>query len=267
VVDIIQNDISIVSRESNGKLASYEFAQLNLKINEREELKTRLTETQKRIEYANEMRLIAHDIRSPLAIVDYLAQDFQAEKEKAAMLRQAINQINGICDNILKRSKNPETTSSLNDFLQVLIANKKCELKDLDLSLKTNIKSECQINFDEVKIQSILSNFVNNAAEANLDSSKTKVTLRAIQVNDQVIFEVSDNGPGIKEKLRHNIFQKDFTTKKNGNGIGLYEARKYLHSIGGEINFKTSSAGTIFKIKIPNPQERTFESKDAAFIS
>jgi len=109
--------------------------------------------------------------------------------------------------------------------------------------------------------QSVL-NLVSNSFDAVL----AKYGARDIAVNnagtvrvrldcsrDKVIIEVSDNGCGIPSDHADRIFEPYFTTKQGGKGtgIGLYMTKLIVvESMGGDISFTSSTAGTVFRIEM-----------------
>ncbi len=78
-------------------------------------------------------------------------------------------------------------------------------------------------------------------------------------VNDEeVILSVSDNGPGIPEKLQEKIFRPYFTTKPQGQGtgLGLSISTDMLHRFGGDLTLRSRPGeGATFYIKLRRPEE------------
>ena len=72
--------------------------------------------------------------------------------------------------------------------------------------------------------------------------------LNATYSAKEVQISISDNGPGIPENIRPRIFQPNFTTKSNGNGLGLAISKHIVEGSGGRIEFETSGKGTTFFI-------------------
>ena len=66
---------------------------------------------------------------------------------------------------------------------------------------------------------------------------------------DKKTIAIADNGPGIPDDLKDEIFVPFFTTKEKGSGIGLSLSRQIMHLHGGEIKLVTNSgAGTEFRL-------------------
>ena len=67
-----------------------------------------------------------------------------------------------------------------------------------------------------------------------------------------MLITITDNGSGISEEARENIFRPNFTTKATGSGIGLAVAKRGIESAGGRIWFETEvGVGTTFFIELP----------------
>ena len=70
--------------------------------------------------------------------------------------------------------------------------------------------------------------------------------------NGSVRVAIRDNGAGIPEGVREQVFVPNFTTKETGSGIGLAVAKRGIESAGGRIWFETKvGEGTDFFIELP----------------
>jgi hypothetical protein len=103
-------------------------------------------------------------------------------------------------------------------------------------------------SFDPDTFKSVLSNLINNAAEALNFKGSINITCRKNLSN--LYLGISNGGPHIPEMIRSNLFEKGFTTKSNGNGLGLYSAKKAIEAIGGSINI-TFEPETLIEINVP----------------
>lgn len=101
-------------------------------------------------------------------------------------------------------------------------------------------------------IEAIL-NLMLNAVDACRDGGEVVAETR--QVDDQAIeIAVSDDGPGIPEKLIGRIFEPFFTTKDGGRGtgLGLSVSRRTVDAYGGEITVQSREGeGSTFRIRLP----------------
>ncbi|AMX00572.1 ATP-binding protein [Rummeliibacillus stabekisii] len=102
----------------------------------------------------------------------------------------------------------------------------------------------------------ILGNLIENAFEAVLDTEKPTVKFFTTDIGSDIIFEIADNGKGIKEENLKNLFRKGFTTKDSdrmeARGYGLSNAEKAAIEMNGMIEVQsTLENGTIFTVYLP----------------
>ncbi len=101
-------------------------------------------------------------------------------------------------------------------------------------------------------LEQALINLVRNALAALSGLPDGVVTLRGKKrTESEMIMEISDNGAGISEEIRSQVFIPFFTTRQKGTGIGLSIVRKIIHMHGGNIHFQTQEgSGTTFIIRL-----------------
>lgn len=79
--------------------------------------------------------------------------------------------------------------------------------------------------------------------------------IKAKHIKDQIIVEITDNGPGMPIEIQEKIFQPNFTTKKDGLsfglGLGLSIVLKLIDNYNGTIEVNSKVGKTTFTIKIP----------------
>jgi signal transduction histidine kinase len=78
------------------------------------------------------------------------------------------------------------------------------------------------------------------------------LTISAHREGDAVIAEVSDQGVGIAQDVQDKIFELYFTTRKDGNGIGLAQTYQILQWHYGSVEFESKEGvGTTFRFRLP----------------
>ncbi len=123
---------------------------------------------------------------------------------------------------------------------QLMLGNKNIELIPCD--------KELTINSDRTLLWRVIANMIKNAVEAS--RSHDTVTVSAIYENDEVIFNVH-NPTFMPKEIQLQIFQRSFSTKGTGRGLGTYSMKllgeKFLN---GKIYFKSiQDTGTTFSAK------------------
>lgn len=99
---------------------------------------------------------------------------------------------------------------------------------------------------DEGQIIQILINIVKNALEA--DATNVKI-IAEINLAEQIVIEVHNNGTPISKESREELFVPFFTTKQEGTGIGLSLSNQIMRLHNGSLTLtKSDTTGTVFKL-------------------
>lgn len=96
----------------------------------------------------------------------------------------------------------------------------------------------------------ILVNLIRNAIDAS--ENEQEVNLKIIlEKNDRLTFQVADQGPGMPEAVRENLFQPVASGKVGGSGVGLSLCQELSRHLGGDLELaKTGPDGTVFELSI-----------------
>ena len=219
---------------------------------------------------------ITHEIRTPLnsliGIVDLLKSRKDLYQPKDITLLESaysnITMTSKTINDILNLSKIDQHDSidpthfDYNDLLLEVIEGHQhqAKLKNISLDYQINREVPSIIYTDEVKVRQILNNLVSNAIKY---SSKGTVT-SSMRVNEKghLIIQVSDQGEGIPDNLKKNIFKKYYTVNKSnkidsGVGLGLYITKNIVNMLDGKIGFRTTTgSGTTFIVDLPIPKPK-----------
>jgi nitrogen fixation/metabolism regulation signal transduction histidine kinase len=170
-------------------------------------------------------------------------------------------------DTIVRRSKGlltfAETYRNLNKITRLNITNFHVgelfehiiQLMQPSLTLK-NIEMEIilkdpllTIDADISLIEQTLINLILNAIEAVKDASEPRIVLMASLNKEHPEIKVTDNGTGIPYDITDKIFVPFFSTRKNGNGIGLSLCKQIMMLHNGKIRMNTlEGKGTCFTL-------------------
>ena len=113
--------------------------------------------------------------------------------------------------------------------------------------------ADLQLSADQEQIQMILINLVKNAKEALSLSPNKRISIQAGVSFDQYKYiQVIDRGPGIPITSIEDIFVPFYTTKKEGNGIGLAISRQIMNLHKGSLDVQSiPNEATAFTLKFP----------------
>ena len=206
----------------------------------------------------------AHEINNHIAIIMSRTEYLEIESEKnnqlsmykddlKALLSQ-INNISTITRNILKYSKkNTKDIKEINliKTVEEIIQLMKPTLKKKNIKLiNKSVGGSHLIKADEVQIKQILTNLINNSEDAITENGIIEISIVETS-NSQIALSVKDNGHGIKQELKEEIFSPFFTTKdiENRTGLGLYIIKKICETHNAEIKLiSKENEGTTFII-------------------
>ncbi len=207
----------------------------------------------------------AHDIRSPLEMLKGIKEDLAPLPENSRRrIQMSINRIEEITFNLLKTHKQgsgliqdsrPEELLSL---VSSVLTEKKIEFRNSgNVEILELLDSNSYGLFSKVQrsaIKSIISNLINNAADS-FSGQSGNISISLVSNKQFNEIRISDNGPGISAENKRHIFVKGFTTKKTGNGLGLFNAKQDIEAAGGEILFESvEGKGTSFLISLPKSE-------------
>jgi PAS domain S-box-containing protein len=112
-----------------------------------------------------------------------------------------------------------------------------------------------ELPLDPDGIEACLTNLVSNGMDAVIlrGHDDGKVILKTRETDDDLIFEVVDNGCGMDWEVKQKVFTTFFTTKGGeGTGLGLLTTRKIIQEHGGKIEVETvPEVGSTFRIRLP----------------
>ena len=202
---------------------------------------------------------ISHDLRNILATAQLVSDGLSASKDPnvtraAPRLLNAIDRAVKLCSETLKFAHEgtppPQRTQFDLAALFQDVADTLSEPNQGKASFHSRIDSPFQISADRDQIYRVLLNILMNACEAGAD----QIMVDATRENGEVIVEVSDNGPGLPQTVRENLF-KAFagSGRAGGTGLGLAIARDLMRGHGGDIDVaRTSETGTVFRLTLPS---------------
>ncbi|EMD83452.1 sensor histidine kinase [Pacificimonas flava] len=109
--------------------------------------------------------------------------------------------------------------------------------------LETIMESDQDFEADPDLLGQALINLMRNAGQASAQDDAPRVRLALRYRHDRRWLEIEDNGPGIPEALRSDVFLPFYTTKADGSGIGLNLARQIVVASGWTISIEDSPLG------------------------
>lgn len=227
-----------LKNESNSTGLPIEFNIIDKQLNE---LRDTIRASEKDKTYYELARRVVHDIRNPILYLKSISHAYPQEENFNEVLNEIDYQINNLLGSTLEAS-----SINLESFFRS-VKNELQTIFPLNIEIQNSI-SLLKIQIHPYELKNIISNLTRNSFEAN--ATRLKISTR---INNEFLdINISDNGEGIPSFYLGKIFNESFTTKENGNGIGLNSIYQFLKSKGGLIQVSNNdSTGAAFKIAIP----------------
>ena len=112
-----------------------------------------------------------------------------------------------------------------------------------------------RVRGERSRLVHVLVNLLLNAAQAlpEREVETNRVVLRTLRRDDQVVFEVEDNGAGIPAQLQSKVFDPFFTTRDvgEGTGLGLAISHAAVQAHGGTLELESAPGRTCFRVSLP----------------
>ena len=145
---------------------------------------------------------------------------------------------------------------NLNELIQEVLALVETELQSHHIAVQITLNETLlQVLGDRVQLQQVILNLIVNAIEAmNAVSDDSRVLHLKTEPKDgeNVRSTVQDSGPGIDAENTERVFDRFFTTKSQGMGMGLSICRSIVEAHGGRLWVETGShRGSVFLISLP----------------
>jgi PAS domain S-box-containing protein len=203
---------------------------------------------------------VAHEIRNPLTSMKGYAEFLQLdEKDPERMeflniILDEIERVNTIVEDFMVLAKPKAVELEEKNVVPVIknvvsLLEFEARKKNVHLSFDCN-QEIIQIECDENRLKQVFLNFIKNGIEAMPNGGDLHV--KTIIHENNVQISIQDSGVGIpKEKLKK-LGEPFFTTKKNGNGLGLMVSFKIIESHNGKVFVESEpNKGTTFNILLP----------------
>ncbi|MFC2163360.1 ATP-binding protein [Acidobacteriota bacterium] len=262
------HNIDVSTRDEIGTLAESfnDMSQQLLLTKQRmESANKRLMQAEKLASIGRISASIAHEIRNPLTAVKLNIQKIsgstcwgEIERGHLEITEEGIGHIETFIKELLNFTRVSDLNCDYFPIEQIIESAYKMISDSLELKkihIHKDIKEGLPLLFvDGDRMRQVFLNILRNASEAVDDGGEITfvVTMHGDGIERTVRVEISDNGPGIPEKEKDNIFEPFYTMKSSGFGLGLANAKKIVEQHNGSIKvIQKAETGACFEILIP----------------
>jgi signal transduction histidine kinase len=202
---------------------------------------------------------IIHDLRNPLATV-FAGAEMLLELDPAspqakrlvANIYKAARSMRDLLASLPNTNVENRSTTEICGVHDVVLAASRAALLRGEVpvvELLLGVPPEFEISVERARVEKVFFNLITNALEAMPHGGV--ICIRARNVNNYVVIEVEDSGPGIPRAIRDRLFEPFATAgKAYGLGLGLALSRQVVLDQGGDMWIEPAS-GARFVISLP----------------
>jgi len=218
-----------------------------------EELSDEILLTEKKA-YGQVIRMMAHEINNSMGAINSILNsllsgteiDDQESKKYLSIILDRNHSINQFMKNFADVVRLPKPIRVEQDVIKLLKdVNSLMQLKAEEVGVKLQLIVPEKIilhRLDKEQFEQALINIIVNAIEA-------RATKISIKLEDPQSLTIEDNGTGLSHEAKEQVFTPFFSTKTNGQGIGLTLIREILHNHNCQFSLTSNNGLTQFRIQ------------------
>jgi signal transduction histidine kinase len=227
---------------------------------------------------------VAHEINNPIAVMqgnldlmrDTLGTTAEPVRAEMKLLDEQVERIRLIVQQLLQHARPEEYAGyvealNVNDALSACLVLVNHRLANARIQVVMDTAATQTAAFNRQELQQVFINLLINAANAmpqgGVLTLRTRDWCEPPETRAQgVVIEVQDTGPGLAPDTLARLFQPFFTTRRDGNGLGLWISRGLVERYGGDIRARNAEPGpgAVFAVQLLSELAQT-ASTDSFF--
>ncbi|MDF2926804.1 MAG: Two-component sensor histidine kinaselike protein [Paenibacillaceae bacterium] len=222
----------------------------------------RLSNTEK-LSVAGQMAAgVAHEIRNPVTVISgylqLMRKDSTYHKPMVELMLGEVNRIQLIINEFLFLAKPSDpkfALKSIEPIIMDVLRLFSSQAASANVRITHNLTVQLtQLSCDENQIKQVLINVIKNALEA-MEAEGGELGIDAAERGGFMVIKVTDTGCGIADSDMERIGEPFFSTKENGNGLGVMICRRIVENHNGKFTISSYlGVGTTVDIILPLPQ-------------
>ncbi len=206
---------------------------------------------------------LAHEIKNPLAglsgALELLEEDLAGSPraEVVSEMRHQVNRLGNTMESLLSFARPAKArlrTTDVNVTLEKVLFLVRQQRRAAAVTVAFDAGKDLPaVLADPNQLEQVFLNICLNACQAM--DGKGRLSIRTFEVEGRVAVEIEDSGPGIPAEVRPHVFKPFFTTKREGNGLGLAISARIVAEHGGHIGYRCPpTGGTTFAVTLQRAQ-------------
>lgn len=209
-----------------------------------------------------EIATLVHDLKTPLVTIEGLLSllDMKMQPKRSSKMSEYLVRMNRSVENMKamiseilhENTKKPILPTELIQY----VTSHFC-YDEQHVELTVDIEDDLPaLQLNKIRFSRAITNVLENAVNS-FPGQKGKISIHVLKRGDDVLFQIRDNGPGIKNKDLASIWLDGFSTKES-SGIGLSFVKRVVENHGGKI-YLDSIPNRYTEVSIYIPVHISFE--------
>jgi signal transduction histidine kinase len=192
---------------------------------------------------------VAHEINNPIAVIqgnldlmrETLGPQAAPVQAELRLLDQQVERMRLIVTQLLQYARPTEYAG----YVEAVDANQVLEnslvlvahlLARTHIEVLRDLQATARIGINRQELQQVVINLMINAIQVMPEGGTLRLRTRDREDGRAgVLLDISDTGPGLSERVKERLFRPFFTTKNDGNGLGLWISVGLVERYGGSI--------------------------------
>ncbi|WP_405604433.1 sensor histidine kinase [Polaribacter sp. Asnod1-A03] len=258
-IDISGNKESFFLKTSVTQTNEYEYLIISL------ETIQQLIDKKEKEAWYKLMNVMSHEIINTITPISSLAENLDSLlqenendqetieelSEGLKIIKRRSHHLTSFVDTYRKLAELPLPQKVAFNFTEVIentLLLFRQEFTSKNIKILFNNLNTISINADKQQIEQVIINLISNCLYAFVGIENPEIKIVILEENNRIQLTISDNGVGISDDIKENIFIPYFTTRKDGSGIGLTLSKSIIEAHNGNISFNSKENNTNFVI-------------------
>jgi len=218
---------------------------INVDISERKKAEQVIIISRERLKMAN--KIVRHDLTNDLNVINSAINIFKHTSDPA-MIEEIKKRVKKSIRAIDNYKKYEQFIDSRSDLKEIELNRLITKISEEYPGVKINIEGNGYVLADEA-LNSVFNNLISNSIK---HGNSSQINIKILEKKEICLIELKDNGNGIPDKIKDNIFEEGFKYGEKGNtGIGLHIVKTAIERYGGTITVDDNKPqGANFTIKL-----------------
>lgn len=224
----------------------------------RQDLEDKLVQANKLATLGQIVAGVAHEINQPVAAIrthadtagQYLTRDDPAAAARSLdAIGRLTERVGAITEELRAFSRKTRSEVVAVDVARAVegaLLLLSPRLREQGVDVDVNIAPDLRVKAERNRLEQVVLNLVQNAAEAL--NGPGRIEVRARPEGRKVLIRVADDGPGLSPDMRDRLFTPFTTDKPQGVGLGLVISRDIVAGFGGELTHEPTTVGAAFRM-------------------